>query len=427
MYIPALDLKGSETTLRSASHAARDPDRSWPPAILKKLLITYQVRGRSVALVTEPNAVKTILCSGEDSFPKWLPIYRTSATRHFGPNSILAVQGELWSRLRTSLNPIFAPDRADLMIRNAETATVSAIRDLVGIHSMFPLGNRIAIDVMWRTVMGDCESSPSDRKLEAISDRMVAAYAQDDLSTAAICISDLAATISTRMPGPAMPQDHPFRHLTAEGGINATGLSDDEIRENLSSLMYAGQETTSVAVAWTLWILGQDQDLQDKVRREIATVPRKQLLSRSGLLRLTLLNCVLKESMRLLPPAMVTVRRNTAPMTVAGTELPAGTILVVPFYALHRNAALWEEPNVFRPSRFGPGSPEPRHSMTFIPFSSGRHTCIAAKNSMFELMAILATIIRDKQLVTQSAESVTLYTNLTLRPSQPLLVDISSV
>ena len=408
MYIPTLDLRGSEKKLKSATHAVRDPQGSWPEAILSKPLIHYQVRGQHVALITDPDAIKTILCSGEQAFPKWLPIYRASATRYSGPNSILAVQGPQWAGIRRAFNPEFGPDRIGRMAEVSAAATTSAIRPLVGLQSVFPLCNRIAIDVMWRTLMGDNAQSPTDPHIQAISDRMVRAFDRDDLADAAISIMDLVETVSRRLPGPEMAQDHPFRSLTAEGSANHSGLSDAELKDNFFALLYAGQETTALALSRTLWIIGQDQDLQDKLRDEIRSVPQGTLTRREGLGRLDLLHCVLKESMRLLPPALATIRTNTEALTVAGTTLPPNTVLVVPFYALHRSTTLWQEPGVFRPARFGAASPEPRHPMAYIPFSSGRHICIAAKNSMFEMVAILATVIREKRdIVRQSGAALT--------------------
>ncbi|WP_262690559.1 cytochrome P450 [Kordiimonas aestuarii] len=413
--------------MKSATRAVRDPQGSWPVSILSKPLIHFQVRNQHIALVTDPDAIKTILCSGEQAFPKWLPIYRASATRYSGPNSILAVQGLQWTEYRKAFNPQFAPDRTELLTEVSQAVATSATRPLVGLQSLFPLCNRIAIDVMWRTLMGDNAHSPTDPHIQAISDRMVAAFDRDDLAGAAISIMGLVATASGRLPGPEMAQNHPFRSLTAESSVNLSGLSEAELKDNLFALLYAGQETTALALSWTLWILGQDQDLQDKVRAEIGSVPKDALMRREGLNRLDLLTCVLKESMRLLPPALATIRTNTEAVIVAGTDLPPNTVLVVPFYALHRSTTLWQEPDVFRPSRFNAQSPEPRHPMAFIPFSSGRHICIAAKNSMFEMVAILATIIREKRFITHDAESVKLYASLALRSRQPLLVEFSSL
>lgn len=387
---------------------------------MEKPVIGYCVRGQSVALISDPDAIKTILCSGEQAFPKWLPIYRNSA-RLTGADSILAAQGDQWSRLRTALNLLFAPSRADLLLRNAGAAAAVS-GDCAGVQDVFAICNRIAIDVMWRTILGADETSVTDPQMQAISDRMVSALQRKDLATAAYNIRDLAQTISTRPPGPAMPQDHPFRHLTLEGGENTTGLSDAEIWDNLVSLIYAGQETTSLVLSWALWILGQDPDLQAEIWREIMAVPADQVFSRSGMARLGVLNCVVKETMRLLPPAIVTVRTNTSTFVVADQNLSPGTIVVASLYALHRSTNLWRDRNIFRPARFQPDSPEPVLPMAFIPFTSGRHICIAAKSSIPEIMAILAAILRDRHLVTQGATEVSLYTHLVMRPTQPLLV-----
>ena len=106
---------------------------------------------------------------------------------------------------------------------------------------------------------------------------------------------------------------------------------------------------------------------------------------------------VLKESMRLYPPAPVLGRMTTKPVELGGHQFPAGAIIVIPVWAIHRHRALWDDPDRFDPDRF---LPEPEAAMKrtqFMPFGFGPRTCIGMSFAMMEATALLAGLVRDNR------------------------------
>ena len=423
MWIPSLEFRGNEENIRSASHAARDPERSWPATILAKPLVTYEVRGRRVAIVTDAAAVRKILCSTDNKFPKWLPIYKPSAVRNTGPSSVLAVEGEQWRHSRQELAPLFAGAEIPRIIGNSATAATRTFGGKTGEHDVLTLCNRAAVDIIWRTLMGDTSADPSAENMDELADKTAEVFASTSFDASASGVLGLAKMVRDRQPGTAMAKNCPFRHLTAEGGENTSALSTQDAWENLLALIHAGQKTTALSIAWPLWILGQDEELQARVRDEIVRECDGQPLSRAIIGRLHLLTSVYKECMRMLPAPVLTVRTNIDPLHVAGTTLEPGAVLIVPIYGMHRSKLHWDQPEVFKPERFMPGSKEPKNSIAFIPFMSGPHMCLAAKNSGYEMLACLATILANTRVTTHAPEKVKLAIDMTMHPVGPLNVE----
>ncbi|MCP8688676.1 cytochrome P450 [Marinobacterium sedimentorum] len=424
MFIPRLEFTGNSDRLQSVTRAIRLPETSWPAAILEKPIIAARIRQTSLALVCEPEAVRQILGGKPGLFPKWLPIYRPTAGRDTGPNSMFVTTNERWRILRHAFAPMFAPERAELLVANAVAATHRSIRTWHGNCDINLPITRVALDVIWRTLLGDEPQSEPSPLLCPVARGVTEANSDNDLTRAGEWIAQLAKTIAHRDAGPAIQPDNPFAALTRSDPAAATILSKGEIDDNFLALLYAGQETTVLGVVWALWLIGQAPDLQRRLRAETEQVLGGRRPTVANLRQLVLLDSVLKETLRLFSPSVTTVRTCTHPVTLAGQELPSGSVLVVPIYAIHRHRALWREPDKFIPARFADDQSQP---MSFIPFSAGQHTCLAAKSSWLEMLAILATVIGLGHVTTFEAEQMRLHTNLVLRPSRNPVVEFKYI
>ena len=116
------------------------------------------------------------------------------------------------------------------------------------------------------------------------------------------------------------------------------------------------------------------------------------------------------------------VRQSRDPVVLAGERLPAGSVIAVCIYALHRHRRWWNEPDVFRPERFGAG--EPRHRHAFVPFSAGRHACIGAASGWKEAITVFVAILQRFNVTTDPTLQVKLRAGVTLRPDRevPLIL-----
>ncbi|MEJ8573750.1 cytochrome P450 [Microbaculum marinum] len=412
MIVPKLQLHPDDSRLRSIIRAIRSPDSCWPERILHDPLVVARVRDRTVALVCDPDALREVLSSDTNRFPRWLPVYRPTADGKTRPNSIFVVDEHRWRGYRDAFAPLFAPNNVDVLVANSVSATEVAVARCM--DDATTCVTRAALDIIWRTLLGD---GPDARTSDDLDDQvygLVDASRAGDLRAANQWIDTLVPVARHRGPGALMGPDAPMARMTNAGSAACPHLSDAEISDNFLALLYSGQETTVTSIQWAIWLLGQDPGLQDELRAEIREILGEAVPTRSSLQKLRMLDSVLRETLRLLTPSISTARSCTEPFEVAGELLPAGSVLVVPIYAVHRHRSLWEDPEAFRPERH---ARKLAHPMAYIPFSAGSHTCLAAKSSWYELMAILVTLLRRVQFTTSAPEEVGLHNNLVLRPT----------
>jgi cytochrome P450 family 135 len=195
-------------------------------------------------------------------------------------------------------------------------------------------------------------------------------------------------------PGAAAGEDV-FSLLLGARDEEGRGLTDEELRDELMTLLVAGHETTATALAWTL----------ERIVREPQVLARLQDEQRSG--GEDYLDAVIKETLRLRPVVPAVVRRLAAPMEFGGWHLPEGVHIAPSIYLLHRRPDLYPDPLAFRPERFLEKTPG---TYDWIPFGGGVRRCLGASFALFEMKVVLGTVLRQvrvKQAPRRRAEGVT--------------------
>jgi cytochrome P450 len=163
-------------------------------------------------------------------------------------------------------------------------------------------------------------------------------------------------------------------------------LSEDEVHDELVTLLVAGHETTATALAWALrWIL-PDRPLLERLRAEIATAGGDP--ARIG--KLELLDATVKEALRLQPVIPMVGRVLLEPTKIGALDLPARVFVAASIYLVHRDPALYPEPERFRPERFVGWKPA---AWEFLPFGGGLRKCVGAAFAIYEMKMVLATLL----------------------------------
>jgi pentalenene oxygenase len=167
------------------------------------------------------------------------------------------------------------------------------------------------------------------------------------------------------------------------------GLSDTELADQIAVLMLAGGETTSAAVTWSWHLLTTHPEILAAVQSETGAVLCGDVAGWDHLTRLDLTARVVREALRLYPPAWVLSRTCTRPVTLAGRTLPPGSMVVFSPYILHRRADQYPQPTRFDPARWL--TPAPEHRTSYLPFGAGATRCIGEEFGLAEATLILAT------------------------------------
>jgi cytochrome P450 len=196
-------------------------------------------------------------------------------------------------------------------------------------------------------------------------------------------------------------------------------LDDSEIRDQVLIFMLAGHDTTAIALTFALHLLGRHGDAQRRVRDEVDTVIGDRTPTADDVAALQYTTMVLKEAMRLYPPAWGLGRKATAADRIDGYEISAGADVAVSAWVTHRHPAFWEEPERFIPERFAPEREADRHRHAYFPFGAGPRACIGQYFSMLEAVIALAVITQHYELSSVS-ERVPLVPRITLHPAAPV-------
>jgi cytochrome P450 len=203
-------------------------------------------------------------------------------------------------------------------------------------------------------------------------------------------------------------------------------LGDEDLVDMLLTLIAAGHETTANGLCWAIWCLAGAPELQASLAQEVEEVVGSRLIEPDLLPRLSLTKAFLMETMRLFPPAPLLARRTVKPETLSGHDLPVGTTLFIPIYAIHRHERLWSDPHRFDLSRFLDGQDRQIARTAYMPFGAGPKICIGASFAMTEMTVALATLLQSVRFRAVEGYVANPIHRITLRPKGGLSVWIDA-
>lgn len=204
--------------------------------------------------------------------------------------------------------------------------------------------------------------------------------------------------------------------LGARDEETGVGMSDRQLRDEMMTILLAGHETTANALTWTFYLLSQHPEAVARLRAEVDEVLADQPPGVADLPRLPYTRMVFQEALRLYPPAWSIARRAVEDDELAGYRIPAGSVVHISLYALHRHPQLWDEPDDFRPERFTDHEVERRHKFAYLPFSAGPRKCIGDQFALTEGQLILASVAQHYDLTLAPGQRIDTAALITLNP-----------
>ncbi|XP_049864912.1 cytochrome P450 4g15 [Pectinophora gossypiella] len=190
-----------------------------------------------------------------------------------------------------------------------------------------------------------------------------------------------------------------FLDLLLESSQSGVAITDEEIKEQVDTIMFEGHDTTAAGSSFFLSMMGIHQDIQDKVIEEIDQIfgDSDRPATFQDTLEMKYLERCLMETLRMFPPVPIIARHLKQDITLPsnGKQVPAGTTVVITTYKLHRRPDVYPNPDKFDPDNFLPERSANRHYYAFVPFSAGPRSCVGRKYAMLKLKIILSTILRN--------------------------------
>ena len=195
---------------------------------------------------------------------------------------------------------------------------------------------------------------------------------------------------SMRIAAGTAPDDLATKIMTTPDPETGHCFEWREMVDQVAIFFLAGHETSASALAWSLYLLAENQDVQARLALEVA----EHDLDMAGLSKMTLLRGVFREALRLYPPVPMMVRETTCPEGFRDRTLPTGSQVVLSPWHLHRHERLWDDPDAFNPERYDSENGKTCLRDAFIPFSAGARVCPGAGFAILEGPLLIAAILR---------------------------------
>lgn len=203
-------------------------------------------------------------------------------------------------------------------------------------------------------------------------------------------------------------------------------MTDEQLRDEAMTFLLAGHETTALAMSWGLYLLSQNTEAIARLHDEVDRVLGGKLPTMSDIPSLIFTERVLKETLRLYPPAWSVARTAINEFELDGYRIPGGANIVMSQWIMHRDARFFPEPEKFDLDRWDTAACQNLPRFAYFPFGGGPRQCIGAAFAMTEALLILATIARRFRLVSVEKRPVPPVPSLTLRPKGAIWMRIEA-
>lgn len=384
--------------------------------------------------ISDPDAIKDVFAATADAMHAGQA--NNILEPFLGTHSVLVLDGARHRSQRRLLLPPFRGDRMRAYGEAMRDITVDAMRTWAddGVFPMQRATQAITLEVILRTVFGMKGGGDEDADLARMRALLVSGLGildnpvfvirgfQRDLGPRspwgrflrlrAQIYREMDALIARRRrEGPG--EDILSMLLEAKHEDGAP-MSDEEIRDELLTLLVAGHETTATSLSWAIHRLSVHGDVLRRVQDELRTAFGDGPVDPDRMRELPYLEAFCKEVMRIHPVIPGVGRLLMAPARIGGVDLPAGVLVGCSIYLTHMNPAIWPEPERFDPMRFIEGKPTP---YTYFPFGGGLRRCIGEAFALYEMRVVLAAVLQRLEPVAVAPKVRTVRRNITLTPS----------
>ena len=396
-----------------------------------------------LVLVNHPDHVRDILVTHAKDFTVNQLL---KAAQLFWGTAVVSTTGDFHLRERRALQPLFTRSHlaayGDLMADSARAtrdrwqdgkqvdvqremmavAMAIASRAIIG-ADLAPFSEEFSaavldamrhVALMTRVPLGwviDKLPLPSTHRFYAERDRL---------------LSVVQAVVERRRQSTAEHHDTLAHLLRAQQEQGPGGwLTDEQIRNELLTMILAGHETTATALTWTFHLLAQNPEAEAKLHAEIDAVLGERPPTADDVPQLRYTEMVLAEAMRLYPPAWVIGRPVLRDYAIGDYFVPAGTVFYICMYLLHRRPDFFPDPEQFQPERMSPEQRAARHHYSYVPFGGGPHQCLGEQFAWLEGVLVLATIAQRWRLRSLPGHVPELEPLITLQPKGglPMIVE----
>jgi cytochrome P450 len=404
----------------------------------------FKLLNKSYLLVTNPDYVKYIL---QDNYKNYIRGRSVETGRVLLGNGLPLTDGDFWLRERRMLQPAFHRERLGKLVDTVTTVTDTFLQDWAGKAER----NQIldVDDEMMRltltAIIKSMFSSPIDDKIPPLSHAFQAAsrfmlWRSQQMLQLPLSVPlprhveynrALKVLNETIYPLIADGRNHPNDDLLGmmlemRDADTAEGLSDQQARDEVVAIFFAGHETTAAALAWGFYLLSQHPEIEERTRLEVQNVLNGREPTFADLPRLTYMQQVINEVLRLYPAAYLFAREAIVEDVLDGYAIPANTLIFISPFVGHRDPKYWPDPERFDPERFTAEQVASRPRHVYYPFGEGPHVCIGNSFAVMEMQLILTMALQRFRLRLVPDQQIALNPEATLRPKYGMKMTVET-
>ena len=400
------------TTLGRMAAMRESAIGTWGQRAYEEDIVRGRFFGRSSFILNAPDAIRHVLVENYENYTRTPAGIRV--LRPVLGDGLLIAEGRAWKHQRRTLSPAFTPRAVASLVPHMIAVTDETIAKLQGACGE-PVDLRESMQRMTLEIAGRTMFSFGMARHGAQLREFVMEYGA---RLARPHFLDLLLPLGwpspqdfsrsrfrkrwTRFIGMLMAERRavgkndgaPHRDLfdlmgEARDPETGKGFPDEQLGDEVATMILAGHETTATALFWSLYLLALDPATQDQLAAEVQGATSTAEFDVEAL---KFTRAVIDETMRLYPPAYLIARAAAAPDTIAGMPVKKNDVVLIAPWLLHRHEKLWRDPNAFIPQRFMPPAPPPDR-FAYLPFGVGARICIGAHFALVESTLALARII----------------------------------
>ena len=379
-------------------------------------------------LVNRPEWVRHVLVDRHAFYSKDTPINSGFDTTI--ASALLTSEGDVWRRQRTLVQPFFSRRRGpafagvvcetfDHMSREWDAAAARG-EPIDFSFAMSQLTFRVTAAALFHADTSEWDS----RLVHILTDALpvLTDESKEPFRIAQVVLHELTSRlVEERLAAPVL--DDLF------GALRTAGTDDGSKRgllDHVKTMLLAGYETTASVITWASYLLATHASRMAELRTHIDSVIGDRPLTHQDLPSLPLLTAVVKETMRLYPPAWIIGRRALEPDRIGDTDIPAQSVVAISPYTLHRHTRYWSDPETFDPHRFLDEEAERKHeAFAYIPFGAGPRTCIGSNLALVEAPLVIGRLLQRYRLTLENTEPVHPRGIFVLVPHVPITMRLS--
>ena len=410
---------------------------------------SIRVLNRRLSVCNSPDSVSQAFIALHDSFERKTPQMRHALAPLLGDGLFIS-DGESWRQRRRIVAPVvhasrlphFAPVMVEAAAETVERwSRLPALAPIDALREMATL----TAEIICRTVFGRRLGSKHAAAIVAAFTEYQQLVGQVDLTNllglpdwlpryhsgrirrAARRIHEVLDLIIRQCEDRRDSGEEAMIRLLLDARDPETGeaLDREAVRNEAAVIFMAGHETTANSLAWTWFLLSQAPAVEERLHAELTEILGGRLPTLQDMPRLTFSRAVFEEAIRLYPPVPLLGRQALRDEVIRNRPVPAGSLLVVVPWLLHRHKHLWDKPDHFVPERFLPENAVARQRYSYIPFSVGPRVCVGQAFGLTEAVLCMATLAQRVRLRLAPGAVVEPVCRLTLRPGEtlPMLVE----